>query len=204
MMPSIQLGAIPWKTVANVAIVVVFVGLCLYLVNTGKRLERYKNLTEQQKREIEACNASVRTLEYEIDEQTESLEESQRAAMEANALVEELLSRPVPTPPPREVIVERVRPGDCDRAAVDAWRVFNETMEGVRAWEEQPDVRPRSALEWRDYYLSQPGALPPSGASGSFPAGRGFTAYVWESPFPQPGPSSIHSPTLIYGSMTSP
>jgi len=146
------------RLIAMAAFVALIVGAVAYAMHIGSKYEQCRALTIKQKQDIETQVENERRLVRALRKQTEASEAAERAAETANALYEEIISRPRPSRVvTRDKIVEVVRAGDCDRAALDGWDLLKE--KGVIRWESSSS---RDVDYWREYYLQQArAAVPP-------------------------------------------
>jgi hypothetical protein len=165
------------RLVGAALFVLAILGGALYFTHLGKKLEQQNALIQQQTHELEVRTKNEKKLTAAIEEQTEATAAARAAAQVANALAEEVLNRPRPVHTvPVEHVVEVVRAGDCDRAALDAWDLLEE--KGVMKW--NTTSTGHSAEYWRDYYLD----------------------YARHAPQPQPVQVNIHVPQPLNPGLT--
>lgn len=192
---------IPLKTIIQTIGILALVGLVMHVGCQAKKLAGVKVALEQQIAETKRCNESVYELTGAVDEQTAYAEASQQAAAEAHALYEHLRRRdPEVRYVPRERIVEVVRPGDCQRAALDAWDLLNG---GDASWGyDGPTVS-----DWQAFYASTSeltwGVAPQSLVHRSFPVVSELRLYATQSPYQMQGLTSLNEGVWISGYMMS-
>ena len=129
--------------------VLIILGGALYFTHLGAKLEKQELLLKNQARDLELRQENERRVLEALEEQSDAAEAARTAAMVANELYEEALNRPRPVRVvPRDRIVEVIRAGDCDTAAVDAWDLLQE--KGITTWDSNARF---DSDYWRDYYL---------------------------------------------------
>ena len=169
--------------------VLIILGGALYFTHLGAKLEKQEVLLKKQAWDLELRQENERLVLEALEEQSDAAEAARTAAMVANELYEEALNRPRPVRVvPRDRIVEVIRAGDCDTAAVDAWDLLKE--KGVIQWNDASNSR--DVDYWRDYYLDYARHAPrPQPVQldihVSQPLSPGLTA--WRSPHPGPNSS---------------
>lgn len=171
------------RLVGGVLFVSLVMGGALYFTHLGKKLEKQELLLRNQARDLELRQENERRLAEAMEEQTAAVEESRQAARTAEELYNQVVNQPRPVRVvPRDRVVEVIRPGNCDNAALDAWDLLQE--KGITKWES--DARYDSDY-WRDYYLDyarhvQPPQPVQLDIHVSRPLTPGLTA--WRSPHP--------------------
>lgn len=182
----------PAKLIAELIGAAVFVlailGGALYFTHLGSKLEKQELLLKNQARDLEIRAQNEEKLSEALEAQDEATAAAREAAATANALYEEVLNRPRPVRiVPRDQIVEVVRPGDCDRAAVDAWDLLKE--KGVIQWNDASNSR--DVDYWRDYYLDYARHAPqPRPVQVDFHVSRPLNPGLTELRSPPLGPNS--------------
>lgn len=146
------------RLVGVAAFVALVIGGALYFTHLGAKLEKQEVLLKRQALDLELRQKNERKLEEALEEQSEAAEAARNASEVANELYEEIVNRPRPVRVvPRDRIVEVIRPGDCDRAALDAWDLLQE--KGVTTWDSNARL---DSDYWREYYLDYArGVQPP-------------------------------------------
>ncbi|HET6455811.1 MAG TPA: hypothetical protein VFI02_15515 [Armatimonadota bacterium] len=177
--------------------VLIILGGALYFTHLGAKLEKQELLLKNQARDLEIRAENARKLREALEDQDEATAAAREAAATANALYEEVLNRPRPVRVvPRDQIVEVIRSGNCDTAAVDAWDLLKE--KGVIQWNDASNSR--DVDYWRDYYLDYARHAPqPRPVQVDIHVSRPLNPGLTELRYPPLGQSSGLSQPLNYG-----
>jgi len=181
--------------------ILAILGGALYFSHLGAKLEKQQVLLQQQQQDLKIRAENEKKLTEAIEEQTDATRAARAAAQVANALYEEELNRPRPIHTvPRDRVVEVVRSGDCDRAALDAWDLLKE--KGVIQWNDASNSR--GSDYWRDYYLDYARhARPPQPVQVDFLVQRPLSSINTPLKSQFPGLSSRPCPLLSSGLQVS-
>ena len=172
---------IPIRTIVLGVVVLVILAFGARVGCRLNKLVKIEAAYDKQVAETKACNDSVEDLTYAVQEQTRMADDLRIAGETANEMYYEIANRP-PTIKvvPRDRIVEVIRPGNCDRAALDAYDLLHRER---TSWKKE-----RTVEEWATYY-SQPysawapaAALPPAVLPNSHAVSE-FRLYVKGSQF---------------------
>jgi len=121
---------IPWKLVAAGGVILAIIVAAIGLINYGQKLERAKAEVTRLEGEIEKAEKWKAGALAMIQERNENIERWQAAANEFEvAYRAALLRQPPPEVRWRDRVVETVRLGDCNQAALDAWDLLHQ--EGI-------------------------------------------------------------------------